>query len=202
MARTTDSTFTCSPCASGTITMYTRADPKIPQPSMSKSHPSPQNNNKNIFHATPRDQPPSQPHPRAPKTLQAPAHLIKNEDTNTLMGQYQKNTYGTSHTHKPNPYRIKKSRKPQSQKPSAAEKKCHRTISRGAKGAGKTYLEGMTRARERGRSGRFGGGDGEGEVGTSSLAVSCWEDELGVVILGEERREMRRREERREEGFL
>lgn len=63
----------------------------------------------------------------------------------------------------------------------------------------------MTRARERGRSGRGGGGDGDGEVGTSSLAVSCWEVELGVVIFGEERREMRRREERRgrggEEGF-
>lgn len=45
----------------------------------------------------------------------------------------------------------------------------------------------MTRARERGRSGRRGGGEGESEVGTSSLAVSCWEVELGVVILGEER---------------
>lgn len=63
----------------------------------------------------------------------------------------------------------------------------------------------MTRARERGRSGRFGGGDGDGEVG-SSLAVSCWEVELGVVIFGEEMREMRKRKERRgrggEEGFV
>lgn len=43
----------------------------------------------------------------------------------------------------------------------------------------------MTRARERGRSGRFGGGEGDREVGTS-LAVSCWEEELGVVIFGED----------------
>lgn len=42
------------------------------------------------------------------------------------------------------------------------------------------------RARERGRSGRFGGGEGDREVETSSLAVSCWEVELGVVIFGED----------------
>lgn len=97
------------------------------------------------------------------------------------MGQYQNHIRDL--THISNPYRKNpESRKPQSQKPSAAEKN-HR-ISRGAKGVGKTYLEGMTRARERGRSGRFGG-EGDREVGTS-LAGSCWEVELGVVIFGED----------------
>lgn len=60
----------------------------------------------------------------------------------------------------------------------------------------------MTRARERGRSGRFGG-EGDREVGTSSLAVSCWEDELGVVIFGEDEKRGRekRKRKRRRRGF-
>lgn len=65
-------------------------------------------------------------------------------------------------------------------------------------------MEGMTRARERGRSGRFGGGDGDWEGGTSSLAVSCWEDEWGVGlggIFGGEKEE-ERRGRGREEGFV
>lgn len=63
----------------------------------------------------------------------------------------------------------------------------------------------MTRARERGRSGRFGGDDGDGEVGTSSLAGSCWEDEWeGVLdgIFGGRRREKRKgKRKRRRRGF-
>lgn len=70
--------------------------------------------------ATRRHQPPSQPHPRAPKTLQAPAHL-KRRGYQHIDGSVPKPHTGP-HTHTPNPYRIKKSRKPQSQKPSAAEK--------------------------------------------------------------------------------
>lgn len=58
----------------------------------------------------------------------------------------------------------------------------------------------MTRGRERGRSGRFGG-DGDGEVGTS-LAVSCWEVEWGVGLGGifEGGREKRKRKRKRR-GF-
>lgn len=164
--------------------MYTRADVKIPQQSASKSHPSPQTTTTTKTSSTRRDatNPPLNPIPAPQKPSKRQHTSSKNKGTNTLMGQYQNHIRDL--THKPNPYRIKKSRKPQSQKPSAAEKN-HR-ISRGAKGEGKTYLEGMTRARERGRSGRFGG-EGDREVGTSSPAVSCWEDELGVVIFGEER---------------
>lgn len=184
--------------------MYPRTDIKIPQPSMSKSHPSPKTTTTTTTTSTRRDatNPLSTPSPR-PQTLQAPAPL-KKEGTNTLMGQYQKATYGTSHTHQtPTVYNpASRSRKPQSQKPSAAEKPPY--ISRGAKGAGRTYSEGMTRARERGRSGRFGG-DGDGEVGTSSLAVSCWEDEWGVGlggIFGGGGREKRKgKRKRRRRGF-
>lgn len=65
-------------------------------------------------------------------------------------------------------------------------------------------MEGMTRARERGRSGRFGGDGGDGEVGTS-LAVSCWEVEWEGVLDGifGEREERRGRGRGRggEEGF-
>lgn len=63
----------------------------------------------------------------------------------------------------------------------------------------------MTRARERGRSGRFGGGEGDREVGTS-LAVSCWEVELGVglggIFEGGRRGRGRGRGRGREEGFV
>lgn len=60
----------------------------------------------------------------------------------------------------------------------------------------------MTRARERGRSGRFGG-EGGREVGTS-LAVSCWEVEWGGVLDGIFGRERRGRGRGRggEEGFV
>lgn len=104
-ARTIDSTFTCIPCYSGTITMYTRADLKIPQQSVSKSHPFPKTTTTTTTSSTRRDAtrptPLSTPSPR-PQTLQAPAPL-KNESTNTLMGQYQKTHTGP---HTQNPYRI------------------------------------------------------------------------------------------------
>lgn len=61
----------------------------------------------------------------------------------------------------------------------------------------------MTRARERGRSGRFGG-DGDREVGTSSLAGSCWEVEWGVGlggIFGGEKRKRKGKRKKRRRGF-
>lgn len=157
------------------------------------------NNNNNILHATRRDATPSQSHPRAPKTLQAPAHL-KNEGANTLMGQYH--IRDLTHAHK-TPTVTKKSsiQYPESHKAICRRKKAPPRISRGAKGAGKTYSEGMTRARERGRSGRFGGGDRE--VG-SSPAGSCWGGEWGVGLRGifEGERRGRGRGRGGEEGFV
>lgn len=62
----------------------------------------------------------------------------------------------------------------------------------------------MTRARERGRSGRRGGGEGDREVGTS-LAGSCWEDELGGglrgIFEGGGREKRKGKRKRRRRGF-
>lgn len=144
-----------------------------------------QNNNNNIFHATRRDatNPPLN-HIPAPQKPSKRQHPSKEEGYQHIDGSVPK-PHTEPHTHtKPLPCKIQnpESHKAKSHLP---QKKMPPRISRGAKGSGKTYLEGMTRARERGRSGRFGG-EGGREVGTSS-AVSCWEVELGVVIFGEER---------------
>lgn len=141
-ARTIDSTFTCSPCNSGTcLTMYTRADIKIPSSTICVQVPSiSQNNNKNIFHATRRDatKPPLNHIPAPQKPSKRQHTSSKDEGTNTLMGQYQNHIRDLTHT--PNPYRIKKSRKPQSQKPSAAEK--HTAHQPGGKRGGENLLGG------------------------------------------------------------
>lgn len=124
--------------ARATITMYTGADIKIPQQSVSKSHPSPKTTTTTTS-STRRDATrpiPSQPHPRAPKPSKR-QHPSKNEGTNTLMGQYQKN-HIRDLTHTSNPYRNKKNPDPESHKAKSHLPQKKTTASAGGqKGRGK-----------------------------------------------------------------
>lgn len=139
MARTIDSTFTCSLCDSGTITTYTRADVKI----LSTSPIYLPQTTTTVYTRRDATRPPLNPIP-APQKPSKRQHTSK---TRVPRCQHidgsvpKKHIRDLTHTHQ-TPTVTKKSRIQKATKPSAAEKKTTTAHQPGGKRGGENLLGG------------------------------------------------------------